>query len=216
VPRIVKKILKTAPNVRLRVVQADSQHVHSLLEGGEVDLAIEAFPLLVKGIRKQRLFSTSYMGLPAKTTPDLARHPRFKNLFGNNKSPSPPLAAGTPIKGSNGRRTGRCATTTRQSRYCWTYRSLILLTSDPPMNSEQSTGHRPEVVRRRGRPVRGCPRPCGHRSSAPWASSFTISSNFDGEMPRYMADSILDSPRRGLGRDARFRRPPSSRIRVIE
>jgi DNA-binding transcriptional LysR family regulator len=170
VPRIVKKILKTAPNVRLRVVQADSQHVHSLLEGGEVDLAIGAFPLLVKGIRKQRLFSTSYMGLPAKTTPDLARHPRFKNLFGNNKSPSPPLAAGTPIKGSNGRRTGRCATTTRQSRYCWTYRSLILLTSDPPMNSEQSTGHRPEVVRRRGRPVRGCPRPCGHRSSAPWAS----------------------------------------------
>lgn len=60
VPRMVKKIFNAAPSVRLRVVQADPEHAHSLLEGGELDLVIGAFPLLVKGIRKQRLFSTSY------------------------------------------------------------------------------------------------------------------------------------------------------------
>jgi DNA-binding transcriptional LysR family regulator len=81
VPRIVKKILKTAPNVRLRVVQADSQRVHSLLEGGEVDLAIGAFPLLVKGIRKQRLFSTSYMGLARKDHPLLGAFTLDSRIF---------------------------------------------------------------------------------------------------------------------------------------
>ena len=80
-PRIVKKILKTAPNVRLRVVQADSQRVHSLLEGGEVDLAIGAFPLLVKGIRKQRLFSTSYMGLARKDHPLLGAFTLDSRIF---------------------------------------------------------------------------------------------------------------------------------------
>jgi DNA-binding transcriptional LysR family regulator len=80
VPRIVRRILKTAPNVRLRVVQADSQHVHSLLESGEVDLAIGAFPLLIKGIRKQRFFSASYMALARKNHPRLGVSPSIEEF----------------------------------------------------------------------------------------------------------------------------------------
>jgi DNA-binding transcriptional LysR family regulator len=80
VPRIVKRIAKMAPNVRLRIVQADSQHVHSLLEGRELDLAIGAFPLLVKGIRKQRLFSMSYMGLARKGHPRLGASPSMEEF----------------------------------------------------------------------------------------------------------------------------------------
>jgi DNA-binding transcriptional LysR family regulator len=80
VPRTVKKISKTAPNARLRVVQADPQQVHSLLEAGELDLAIGAFPLLVKGIRKRRLFSTSYMGLARRGHPRLGASPSMEEF----------------------------------------------------------------------------------------------------------------------------------------
>ena len=81
VPRIVKRILKAAPYVRLRVVQADPQQVLSLLEGGELDLAIGAFPLLVKGIRKQRLFSASYSGLARKNHPRLGASPSMQEFL---------------------------------------------------------------------------------------------------------------------------------------
>jgi DNA-binding transcriptional LysR family regulator len=80
VPRMVKKILNAAPNVRMRVVQADPQHAHSLLEDGQLDLVIGAFPLLVKGIRKQRLFSTSYTALARKGHPRLGASPSIQEF----------------------------------------------------------------------------------------------------------------------------------------
>src|SRR5438105_2579250 len=71
VPPIVRALLAQAPDVRLRAVQLDAQHLHSSLESGEVDLAVGAFPSLTQGIRRQRLFAGTYMSLARKGHPRL-------------------------------------------------------------------------------------------------------------------------------------------------
>src|SRR2546428_9921213 len=63
VPPIVKLLLEQAPNIHLRAVQLNSDHLHSWLEAGKVELAVGAFPSLTQGIRKQRLFMASYLSL---------------------------------------------------------------------------------------------------------------------------------------------------------
>src|SRR5437867_730781 len=80
VPPIVKLLLQQAPNIRLRAVQLNAEHLHGWLEAGKVDLAVGAFPALTQGIRKQRLFNASYLSLARKGHPRLGRAPSARSF----------------------------------------------------------------------------------------------------------------------------------------
>jgi len=75
VPPIVKLLQKEAPNVHLRTVQLDIDHLQPWLESGQVDIAVGDFPSLAQGIRRQRLFTGSYLSVAMKNHPRLAATP---------------------------------------------------------------------------------------------------------------------------------------------
>jgi len=72
-PAIIKLLLSDAPGVRLRAVQVGLQNLHAALQEGDVDLAIGEFPLLVPGIRRQKLFSGRHMSIFQQNHPRLGR-----------------------------------------------------------------------------------------------------------------------------------------------
>ncbi|MBR0733188.1 LysR family transcriptional regulator [Bradyrhizobium japonicum] len=72
---IIKSLLTSAPGVRLRAAQVGLQNLHPSLESGDIDLAIGEFPLLIPGIRRQKLFSGQHMCLFQKDHPRLRRTP---------------------------------------------------------------------------------------------------------------------------------------------
>ncbi|WP_024519672.1 LysR family transcriptional regulator [Bradyrhizobium sp. Tv2a-2] len=74
-PAIMKKLLETAPGVRLRAAQVDLQSLNASLESGNIDLGIGEFPLLIPGIRRQKLFSGRHMCIFQKDHPRLSRNP---------------------------------------------------------------------------------------------------------------------------------------------
>jgi len=74
-PAVMKKLLEAAPAVRLRAAQVGLQNLHGSLESGEIDLAIGEFPLLIPGIRRQKLFSGRHMCIFQKDHPRLSRNP---------------------------------------------------------------------------------------------------------------------------------------------
>jgi DNA-binding transcriptional LysR family regulator len=78
---IMKTLLETAPSVRLRAAQIDLHSLHTALESGEIDLAIGEFPLLVPGIRRQKLFSGQHMCLFQKDHPRLGRNPSLADFM---------------------------------------------------------------------------------------------------------------------------------------
>ena len=73
-PTVIKLLLSQAPGVKLRAVQVGLQNLHSALEGGEIDLAIGEFPLLIPGIRRQKLYSGRHMSIFQKDHPQLGRN----------------------------------------------------------------------------------------------------------------------------------------------
>jgi DNA-binding transcriptional LysR family regulator len=74
-PAVIKLLLGQAPGVRLRAAQINLQNLHLSLESGEIDLAIGEFPLLIPGIRRQKLFSGRHMSIFQKDHPRLGRDP---------------------------------------------------------------------------------------------------------------------------------------------
>lgn len=74
-PSLMKELLERAPRVRLRAVQIDLHNLHNALESGAVDLAIGEFPLLIPGIRRQKLFSGRHMSIFKKGHPRLSGDP---------------------------------------------------------------------------------------------------------------------------------------------
>src|SRR5262245_51464330 len=54
-PPLVDRLLETAPNVRLRVLQLEAQQLEAWLESGKLDFAMGSFPALTKGVRRQPL-----------------------------------------------------------------------------------------------------------------------------------------------------------------
>lgn len=74
-PAVIGLLLETAPGVRLRAAQVDLQDLHVALESGDIDLAIGEFPLLIPGIRRQKLFSGGHMCIFRKRHPRLHREP---------------------------------------------------------------------------------------------------------------------------------------------
>ena len=80
-PAIIKFMLSEAPEVRLRASQVSLQNLHLSLEAGEIDLAIGEFPLLIPGIRRQKLFTGHHMSVFQKNHPRLRRNPSLSEFM---------------------------------------------------------------------------------------------------------------------------------------
>src|SRR5215468_439437 len=78
---VIKTLLGSAPGVRLRAAQVGLQNLHTSLESGEIDLAIGEFPLLIPGIRRQKLFSGQHMCIFQKDHPRLGRSPSLAEFL---------------------------------------------------------------------------------------------------------------------------------------
>jgi len=77
-PPLVKLLEEEAPRVRLSAVQFDAEHLDSWLETGTIDFAMGAFSHLAKGIRRQTLWTESYVGVVRKDHPRLGPEPSYK------------------------------------------------------------------------------------------------------------------------------------------
>ena len=74
-PPLVTVLLTEAPQVRLRAMQLDAQHLNSWLESGTVDFAMGSFPALIKGIRRQRLWTERYVSVARHGHPRIGNTP---------------------------------------------------------------------------------------------------------------------------------------------
>jgi DNA-binding transcriptional LysR family regulator len=80
-PPVIKTLLGSAPGVRLRAAQIGLQNLHTSLESGEIDLALGEFPLLVPGVKRQKLFSGRHMCIFQKDHPRLGRSPSLAEFL---------------------------------------------------------------------------------------------------------------------------------------
>jgi DNA-binding transcriptional LysR family regulator len=74
-PALVKLLLRQAPHVRLRTVQLDAQQLEPWLASGNLDFAMGSFPGLTKAVRRQLLWTESYVGVVRRGHPRLGRRP---------------------------------------------------------------------------------------------------------------------------------------------
>jgi DNA-binding transcriptional LysR family regulator len=78
-PPLMRRLEREAPGIRIRIIPLDGRQLLPKLEAGEADIAIGAFPGLIQGIRRRKLFLESYVGVVrrhhafAATPPDRAR-----------------------------------------------------------------------------------------------------------------------------------------------
>jgi DNA-binding transcriptional LysR family regulator len=79
-PPLVKLLADEAPRVRLRAMQLESQNLDSWLESGKIDFAMGSFPDLVKGIRRQPLWTERYISVARKNHPRLSATPTLKEF----------------------------------------------------------------------------------------------------------------------------------------
>jgi DNA-binding transcriptional LysR family regulator len=74
-PPLVKLLLRQAPHVGLRTVQLDAQQLEPWLASGNLDFAMGSFPGLTKAVRRQLLWTESYVGVVRRGHPRLGRRP---------------------------------------------------------------------------------------------------------------------------------------------
>jgi DNA-binding transcriptional LysR family regulator len=74
-PSLVNRLAEEAPNVRLRVLQLDVEHLESWLVSGKVDFAMGSFPALTKAIRRQPLWTERYVSVVRKNHPRIGAEP---------------------------------------------------------------------------------------------------------------------------------------------
>lgn len=74
-PKLVNKIAEEAPNVRLRVMHLEADHLESWLVSGKVDFAMGSFPALTKAIRRQPLWVEKYVCVVRNGHPRIGAEP---------------------------------------------------------------------------------------------------------------------------------------------
>ena len=74
-PPLVRLLLREAPRVRLRTIQLDAQQLEPWLASGNLDFAMGSFPGLTKAVRRQFLWTESYVGVVRRGHPRLGRRP---------------------------------------------------------------------------------------------------------------------------------------------
>jgi DNA-binding transcriptional LysR family regulator len=83
-PPLINRVASEAPNVRLRVVQLDGEHLESWLETGTIDFAMGSFSSLVKGIRRQFLWTEQYVSVVSRGHPRLSGNPSLREFAAEN------------------------------------------------------------------------------------------------------------------------------------
>ncbi|EKF18104.1 LysR family transcriptional regulator [Nitratireductor pacificus] len=74
-PPLMERLQHEAPHVGIRMVSLDRRQLLPRLESGDVDMAIGAFPELVSGIRRRKLFVEGYRGLVRRSHPFTRKAP---------------------------------------------------------------------------------------------------------------------------------------------
>jgi DNA-binding transcriptional LysR family regulator len=77
-PALIEAIEQRAPNVRLQLVPLDLARLESSLESGKLDFATGSFPGVSKRIRRQLLWSVSYVGVVRRGHPRIGEKPSLK------------------------------------------------------------------------------------------------------------------------------------------
>jgi DNA-binding transcriptional LysR family regulator len=77
-PPLVDRLLEEAPNVRLKVLQLEAEHLEPWLESGKLDFAMGSFPALTKGIRRQPLWVERYVSVVKRSHPRIASEPTLR------------------------------------------------------------------------------------------------------------------------------------------
>jgi DNA-binding transcriptional LysR family regulator len=72
-PPLLTRLANEGSRLSLRALPFDSRHFEMKLESGEADLALGAFPSAPRGLRRQRLYFTSYVSVARREHPRLAR-----------------------------------------------------------------------------------------------------------------------------------------------
>ena len=72
-PPLLTRLASDGGGLTLRAVPLDSRHFEAKLESGEADLALGAFPGAPRGLRRQRLYFSSYLSVARRDHPKLAR-----------------------------------------------------------------------------------------------------------------------------------------------
>ncbi len=71
-PKLIAKLQREAPGIRLQVVTVAEQHIESSLETGNLDFAMGSYPSMSAKVRRQPLWSINYASAAR------AAHPRVK------------------------------------------------------------------------------------------------------------------------------------------
>jgi DNA-binding transcriptional LysR family regulator len=79
-PGLMARVASEAPNLQLRAIPLEGHKLLAKLESGSVDLAVGAFPSLMNGIRRRRLYTEGYLTLLHKEHPQ-ADHIRLRKGF---------------------------------------------------------------------------------------------------------------------------------------
>ena len=79
-PPLILALEKQAPNVTLRVVPLDVEKLESSLESGYLDFAMGSFPALSKRIRRQPMWSVTYVSVARRDHPRLGARPSLKTF----------------------------------------------------------------------------------------------------------------------------------------
>jgi DNA-binding transcriptional LysR family regulator len=74
-PPLITFLEEHAPSVLLRVVPIDVERLEGLLESGSLDFAMGSFPALRKRIRRQALWSVTYVSVARRDHPRLGARP---------------------------------------------------------------------------------------------------------------------------------------------
>jgi DNA-binding transcriptional LysR family regulator len=77
-PPLLAALGRQAPGVRLHVVPADTEGMEGALESGHLDFAMGSFASLSKRIRRQFMWSVTYVSVAAADHPRLGAHPSLK------------------------------------------------------------------------------------------------------------------------------------------
>ncbi|MGC1464537.1 MAG: LysR family transcriptional regulator [Pseudolabrys sp.] len=83
-PPLVNRVMSEAPNVRLRVVQLEGEHLESWLESGTIDFAMGSFASLVKGVRRQFLWTEEYVSVVNRGHPRMSGNPSVREFTAEN------------------------------------------------------------------------------------------------------------------------------------
>jgi DNA-binding transcriptional LysR family regulator len=79
-PPLVKTLMEEAPNVRVRVLQLDTENLESWLVSGKVDFAMGSFPSLTKAIRRQVLWNEHYVSVVRKGHRRISKEPTLEEF----------------------------------------------------------------------------------------------------------------------------------------